>query len=395
MLAVAVIVFRETLEAALIVSIVLAASIGVPRRTSWVTIGVAGGVLGACLVALFAASIAAAFWGTGEELLNATVLGLAVCMLGWHNIWMARHARELSAKASDLGRQVAAGTRPLAALALITGAAVLREGSETVLFVFGIAASARSGAAPILTGGAIGLAGGVSAGLLLYIGLLRIPVHRLFLVTGWLVLLLAAGLAAQAAGFLVQADLLPPLGDQLWNTSWLLTEDSIPGRVLHTLIGYIARPAGVQVIAYVATLVAIGVPMRAIARAGRAKALLAALALGVVLSPLRPARAELQVRMPDVEFREFEFEHNGLFTFDRKGSPLNGQQSYTNSLGYGVTPYWEVELELEIGFPVRQQRALHRDNDGKHLPAHRTGRVHIQSRPVRRSIGLRVAGPAE
>ncbi len=289
MLAVAVIVFRETLEAALIVSIVLAASVGVPRRTSWVTIGVAGGVLGACLVALFAASIAAAFSGAGEELLNAAVLGLAVCMLGWHNIWMARHARELSAQASELGRQVEAGTRPLAALALITGAAVLREGSETVLFVFGIAASARSGAGPILTGGVMGLAGGAAAGLLLYLGLLRIPVHRLFMVTGWLVLLLAAGLASQAAGFLVQADLLPPLGDQLWNTSWLLTEDSIPGRVLHTLIGYIARPAGVQVIAYVATLVAIGVPMRAIARAGRAKALLAAMVLGAVLSPPRPA----------------------------------------------------------------------------------------------------------
>ncbi|MGH7156237.1 MAG: FTR1 family iron permease, partial [Acetobacteraceae bacterium] len=220
MLAVAVIVFRETLEAALIVSIVLAASVGISRRTIWVGTGIAAGIFGACLVALFAAAIATAFAGSGQELLNATILLLAVVMLAWHNIWMARHARELAAQAGTLGRAVAAGTRPLAALAVITGVAVLREGSETVLFVFGIAASAQGGVVPMVAGVALGLLAGVTAGSLLYVGLLRIPVHKLFTVTGWMVLLLAAGLAAQAAGFLVQADLLPPLGTQVWNTSW-------------------------------------------------------------------------------------------------------------------------------------------------------------------------------
>jgi high-affinity iron transporter len=272
MLAVALIVFRETLEAALIASIVLAASLGIPHRHRWVATGVAAGVLGSGVVAVFAAGIEAAFAGSGQELLNAGILWLAVVMLGWHSIWMARHGRELAAHAGILGREVATGTRPLAALAVITAAAVLREGSETVLFVFGIAASAQGGAAPLVAGVFIGVAGGVVAGVLLYLGLLRIPLHRLFAVTGWMVLLLAAGLAAQGAGFLVQADLLPALGDQLWNTTWLLSEESVPGRILHTLVGYVARPAGMQVIAYVATLIVIGLPMRAISRAGRVKA---------------------------------------------------------------------------------------------------------------------------
>ncbi len=99
--------------------------------------------------------------------------------------------------------------------------------------------------------------------------------------------------------------------------------------------------------------------------------------------------------MPDVEFREFEFEHNGLFTFDRKGSPLNGQQSYTNSLGYGVTPYWEVELELESdslsGSSVHYTATTMENTFQLTEP----GEYCIQSRPVPRSIGLRVAGPAE
>lgn len=284
MLAVALIVFRETLEAALIVSIVLAASVGIARRATWVGFGIAIGVSGACLVALFAATIATAFAGSGQELLNATILLLAVIMLAWHNIWMARHARELAAEARSLGHAVAAGTRPLAALAVITGVAVLREGAETVLFVFGIAASAQGGVMPILAGVVLGLLAGATAGCLLYVGLLRISVHRLFMVTGWMVLLLAAGLAAQAAGFLVQANLLPALGSQIWNTSWVLSEDSVPGRILHTLVGYIARPSGVQIIAYVVTVLAIGLPMRAITISRRRAVVVLLLMLGAALA---------------------------------------------------------------------------------------------------------------
>jgi high-affinity iron transporter len=270
MLAVAIIVFREILEAGLIVGIVMAASVGIPGRNQWIVTGIAGGILGAALVALFAASIAQAFEGNGQELLNASVLVLAVCMLAWHNIWMASHARELAAHASALGRQVAAGTRPLAALALITGAAVLREGSETVLFVYGITASDQGGsAAALLAGGLLGVAGGVAAGTLIYLGLLRMPVRRLFAVTSWMVLLLAGGLAAQAAAFLVQAGLLPALGNQMWDTSFILPDDSLVGRIMHTLVGYVARPEGIQLLIFVATLVAIGLPMWLISRGRR------------------------------------------------------------------------------------------------------------------------------
>src|SRR2546429_398313 len=78
MLGAAIIVFREVLEAALIVGIVLAASIGAPRRGLWVSYGVVAGIAGAGLVALFAGRIAAAASGIGQELLNATIPLLAV-----------------------------------------------------------------------------------------------------------------------------------------------------------------------------------------------------------------------------------------------------------------------------------------------------------------------------
>lgn len=255
MIAVAIIVFREVLEASLIVSIVLAASKGTPRRGLWVSGGIALGVLGACIVAGFAAEIAEAVAGMGQELFNAAILFAAVGMLGWHNVWMGRHGKEMAMEASALGREVAAGARPLYALALVVGVAVLREGSEVVLFLYGIAAAGGGGFLNMLGGGTIGLVGGAVAGSALYLGLLRIPSRYLFSVTSWMILLLAAGLASQGAFFLNQADVLPSLGNQIWDTSWLLTEDSVPGRVLHILVGYVARPEGIQLAFWAATIV--------------------------------------------------------------------------------------------------------------------------------------------
>ena len=257
MLGSAIIVFREVLEAALIVGVVLAASVGAPRRGFWVSCGIAAGVAGAGLVALFATEIAAAAAGIGQELLNACILLLAVGMLGWHNIGMSRHGRELAATARSIGDAVVSGARPLYVLAVVVGLAVLREGSETVLFLYGIAAGGGLSAGSLTAGGALGLLGGVAMGAALYLGLLRIPTGRLFTVTSWMVLLLAAGMAAQAAGYLVQADLLPPLGNAIWDTSAVLTEDSVIGKTLHTLIGYVSRPDGIQIMFYLAVLAGI------------------------------------------------------------------------------------------------------------------------------------------
>jgi high-affinity iron transporter len=262
MLPTALIVFREVLEAALVIGIVLAASQGVRWRGGWVGAGVAAGVAGALLVAGFAEEIAAALAGVGQELFNAAVLFAAVAMLGWHNVWMGRHGRELAVEAGDVGKLVRAGARPLYALSLAVGLAVLREGSELVLFLYSIVAANGTDAVSFGGGFAIGMAAGSGVGALLYFGLLRIPLKHLFTVTSWLILLLAAGMAAQGAAFLVQADVLPQLGNSVWDTSWLLTEHSIPGQVLHALVGYVAQPSGIQIAFYAATLLVIGALMR-------------------------------------------------------------------------------------------------------------------------------------
>jgi high-affinity iron transporter len=257
MLATLVIVFREVIEAGLIVGIVLAATVGVARRGWWVLGGIAGGVLGACLVAAFAGELASLFEGSGQELFNATILLLAVCMLTWHNVWMAGHGRQMAREMKAVGAEVSAGTRSLAALAIVVGVAVLREGSEVVLFLYGIASQGGTTQGAMLLGGVLGVIAGAGVSALMFFGLLQIPAGKLFSVTAWLITLLAAGMAAQAVLFLQQGGYLDVLQSTVWDTSWLLPEDSIAGRLLHTLIGYSDAPNGAQIVAYVATVAVI------------------------------------------------------------------------------------------------------------------------------------------
>jgi high-affinity iron transporter len=138
---------------------------------------------------------------------------------------------------------------------------VLREGSEIVLFGYGMLAGGSSSAG-LLVGGALGVVAGAGVGLALYLGLLRIPVRHFFLATNGLLVLVAAGLASAAAGYLVQADAVPTLVDTLWDSSWLLSDDSLAGRSLHVLVGYTAQPSGVQMLFYAVTAATLLVGMR-------------------------------------------------------------------------------------------------------------------------------------
>jgi high-affinity iron transporter len=262
MLAALLIVFREVLEAGLIVGVVLAASEGAPGRGRWIAGGIGAGAAGAAVLAVFAGQIAGAFAGAGQNLFNAAVLIAAVAMLTWHFLWMGRRGAQEAREMRDLGGAVRAGEKTLPAMAVVVAAAVLREGSEVVLFLFGIAAPGETGPWVIAAGGALGLALGAAASWALYRGLLAIPAHRLFSVTNALIALLAAGMAGQAASLLARAGLVPALGDQIWDTSAILRDDGLVGRALHALVGYSDRPMGVQLLAWGAVLAALALATR-------------------------------------------------------------------------------------------------------------------------------------
>jgi high-affinity iron transporter len=253
-LAALIIVFREVFEAGLIVGIVMAVTRTVESRGWWISGGVGGGILGACVVAVFAGALSALFGGVGQELFNAAILGVAVVMLTWHNVWMARHGRELATEMRAVGEAVVAGSKSLAGLAVVVGVAVLREGVEVVLFLYGVMASEGGSNVGIVAGGFVGLVLGGLVCFLTYVGLLTIPSRYLFAVTGIMIAFLAAGMAAQTTSFLEQANVVTALPTIVWDSSWILTDKSLPGRALHTLIGYSDQPTVMQLVVYLITL---------------------------------------------------------------------------------------------------------------------------------------------
>ena len=262
MFATGLIVFRETLEAALFVGILAAATRSVENRGRWLTLGVSLGVLWALMLAFAMEQISSWANGIGQELVSMAILTTALLMLAWHTIWVSAHAREMSRDARELGRQAAEGAGSLWAVALAVALTVLREGAETVLFVWGLVATSSEGTASLVLGAVLGGVLGVAAGWLIYSGLGKVQHKRLFGITHGLILLLAGSLASQLARTLEQADWLNWLSDSAWDSSWLLANDSLPGLVLHGVLGYDARPSQLQVLFYVLTSLSIGLLAR-------------------------------------------------------------------------------------------------------------------------------------
>ena len=257
MLGALIIVFREVVEAGLIVGIVMAVTQSIPHRMPYILGGLAAGLAGAGLVAAFAGTIATLVAGSGQEVFNASILALAVVMLTWHNVWMARHGREMAASLHEIGQELREGSKTLLALAIVVAVAVLREGSEIVLFLYGIVISQGTSGASVVLGGVIGLLLGIGLAYLTFKGLISIPMRHLFRVTTFLISFMAAGMAVQAVAFLEQADLANVLTRTVWNTSKIVSDNSLLGRILHTLLGYTDQPTQLQLLVYIVTLAVI------------------------------------------------------------------------------------------------------------------------------------------
>lgn len=248
----ALIIFRETLEAALLVSIMAVATRGLPMRGRWLATGIGAGAAGSLALAALLEPISEMTEGIGQDYLNAAILATAFVTLAWHILSSARHGAQTAGEARRLGESIRTGARAPWALAVAIAMAVLREGAETVLFVAGYATSNASTPASVFAGCALGLLAGVGTGIALYASLAAIPLRRLFSVTNSLILLLAAAMAGQLARTLIQAGVLPSLAMPVWDTSAFISMDSAPGMLLHALIGYDARPSGMQLLFYVA-----------------------------------------------------------------------------------------------------------------------------------------------
>ncbi len=256
--ATAIIIFREILEIALIVGVLMAATRGVAGRLLLIAAGLVLGALGSAALAVSTDMISDMMDGVGQEVFNAGVMFTAVALLCWTALWMRKHGRELTQHLRQVGQEVTSGDKPLYALVFIVALTTLREGAEMVLFVQGQLMIGQASMAQIVSGCVTGAVLGLLAGAALYAGLLRAAQKHLLAVTGWMLILLAAGLAAQGVQFLIQADVISHFTQNLWDSSALLEEESAVGMVLQTLVGYTARPSAVELAVYLTVLLGVG-----------------------------------------------------------------------------------------------------------------------------------------
>lgn len=274
MFPIAMVAFRDGLEATLFIGIIAAAMSAVANRRQLITSGILLGLLGAVLLAL--ASEALNRSAAGKNIFQLVVLTAIFAMLLWHVIWASQHARELVASAKNIGKQVSSGQ--MSAVAVITSVAMimLREGSEIILFALGADSdNASLGALNIIGAVLIGLIGAALVGGLMYAGLLRIKPARMFSVTNAFVILVAAGIFARITVRMVTMGWLPTGAKQFWDSSWLASDDGILGLILHGIMGYDAKPSAVKLAGFVAGLAIMMVVPRLMSRRASPSALTA------------------------------------------------------------------------------------------------------------------------
>ena len=247
------IMWRESLEAALIVGILLTylSRSGQRAGMRYVWAGAGAAIVAALACAAASDTVIARLDPDTQELVQVGVLLLAVGALTWMVLWMQRNARGLR---GDLHRRAdeALATGRLAGLATIAFVAVFREGIETVLFMWGIVVQRGGvGSFTLVATGLVGAALAVATAWLFFRGFAFLKLQTFFRVTGVLLLLVAAGLLTSAVNMLIGLGYLSPIVPQVWNTTWLVRDDSPIGAVLGALVGYRSRPSLLEVLVYV------------------------------------------------------------------------------------------------------------------------------------------------
>lgn len=253
MLQILIVVFREIVEISLIIGILTAVTKEIEGRSKWILGGLFLGIFGSILLALSTDGISQSLDGAGQEIFNGAILLSAAAMISWTVIWMQQHSRTLSGEYKNLSNSIKSGSKPLYSLLIVVFLAVLREGSEIVLFTY---SSFISGVLvkDVIIGLFSGILLGTIFGILFYLGILKIFGKYFFKITTWILVFLSCGICAQSFGFFVNADIVPSIIDQAWDSSRFISQKSIFGNFLNIFIGYIEKPSLIQILAYLANL---------------------------------------------------------------------------------------------------------------------------------------------
>lgn len=255
MLKIAIIIFREFLEISILLGIILAATKNVRNRMFYIVSGSMIGVVGSAILSFFARSLQNSFHENGDEIFDASVMILTIILIGFSSLWMNNAGRKIRSSIDNVVCDLEHGMVGKVMLTLLVASTIFREGAEIVLYMITFVQAHKSDpSVNYILGFAIGAFGGMMAGCAIYYGLLKVMSRYIFKVCFILLAFIAAGLAVQAAGILSSIGVITSYHQILWDSSWLVSDNSMLGQFLKVMIGYKAKPNGLQIISYVMTL---------------------------------------------------------------------------------------------------------------------------------------------
>ena len=248
-----IIAWRESIEAALLVGVLLVylKKIGQEKHFFYIYAGIFAGLAGSILFGVLSNKMSFLFEGAGEDIFGAVILLLAVIVLTYMVVWMSAQAKNVKGKIQQKVK-AALEERKLWALSFLAFSEVFREGVETVLFLWGILIQ-NQGASSVSMALLSGLAGLVLAVLMAWFffrGFGFLDMKLFFKITGWILLLMSAGMLVAAVGKLESAGLISPILSHIWNTTWLIDDRTLFGHIVSGFLGYRAKPSLMEVLAY-------------------------------------------------------------------------------------------------------------------------------------------------
>jgi high-affinity iron transporter len=262
MIAEFIITFRETLEAALIVGIILSYLVKV-KETKYnkvVYLGVGAGVLASILGAFAFHWIAGGFSGLAEELFEGITMLIGAALLTWMILWMMQQKRVAQQLKEKVAFHISKAMRY--ELFLLVFVAVLREGIETVIFLNASAFSSEGGT---LVGAVLGIIAALVLGYAMFVMTVRVNLKRFFNITSVILIFFAAGLVAHGIHELQEAYVVPVVAEHIWDINPavnadgsypLLHEKGYVGSVMKGLFGYNGNPNLIEVVSWVTYLIA-------------------------------------------------------------------------------------------------------------------------------------------
>ena len=255
MLKIAIIIFREFLEVSILLGIIFAATKHVKNRLFYITSGIMTGIVCSATLTFWARSLQNSFHESGDEIFDVAVIILTIILIGFSSLWMHNADRKIRHNIDYVICDLENNIFSKAMLILLIASTIFREGAEIVLYMITFVGAHKSDpGVNYILGFAIGAAGGTIAGVAIYSGLIKVAARYIFKICFILLAFIAAGLAVQAAGILTSIGIITSYNQVIWDSSWLINDYSITGQFLKVMIGYKAKPNGIQIISYLVTL---------------------------------------------------------------------------------------------------------------------------------------------